>query len=88
LGAGRPNWGIENPESEALISDIFNEFRRGKAALTVDASCRSSKAREAVMILVLARPQPACAVAQWVQGFVQAAELVPDLTAGFFDRAP
>ena len=80
--SGRPagsNWGhYENPETEALIEQIFTEFDEEKrlALLTELHELRRPPGGDD---LCRARPQPAGDVAQ-VQGFVQAQSWFQDLT--------
>ena len=73
------NWGhYENPESERLISEIFNEFDEEKR-LALLTQLHEFEGREAVMIFVVHDLNPR-AMSPKVQGFVQAQNWFQDLT--------
>jgi ABC-type transport system substrate-binding protein len=73
------NWGhYENPESERLISEIFNEFDEEKR-LALLTQLHEFEGREAVMIYVVHDLNPR-AMSPKVQGFVQAQSWFQDLT--------
>jgi peptide/nickel transport system substrate-binding protein len=73
------NWGhYENPESERLISEIFNEFDEEKR-LALLTQLHEFEGREAVMIFVVHDLNPR-AMSPKVQGFVQAQSWFQDLT--------
>ena len=73
------NWGhYQNPESERLISEIFNEFDEEKR-LTLLTRLHEFEGRDAVMIFVVHDLNPR-AVSPKVQGFVQAQNWFQDLT--------
>jgi peptide/nickel transport system substrate-binding protein len=73
------NWGhYENPESEALISKIFNEFDEEKR-LSLLTQLHELEGRQAVMIFVVHDLNPR-AMSPKVQGFVQAQSWFQDLT--------
>ena len=73
------NWGhYENPESERLISEIFNEFDEEKR-LSLLTQLHELEGREAVMIFVVHDLNPR-ALSPKVQGFVQAQSWFQDLT--------
>jgi peptide/nickel transport system substrate-binding protein len=73
------NWGhYENPESERLISEIFNEFDEEKR-LSLLTQLHEFEGRDAVMIFVVHDLNPR-AVSPKVQGFVQAQNWFQDLT--------
>jgi peptide/nickel transport system substrate-binding protein len=73
------NWGhYENPETEALIGEIFNEFDEEKR-LTLLTRLHELEGREAVMIFVVHDLNPR-ALSPKVQGFVQAQSWFQDLT--------
>ena len=73
------NWGhYENPEAEALINQIFNEFDEEKR-LALLTQLHELEGREAVMIFVVHDLNPR-ALSPKVQGFVQAQSWFQDLT--------
>ena len=73
------NWGhYENPEAEALISKIFNEFDEEKR-LGLLTQLHELEGRQAVMIFVVHDLNPR-AMSPKVQGFVQAQSWFQDLT--------
>jgi len=73
------NWGhYENPESERLIGEIFNEFDEEKR-LALLTQLHEFEGREAVMIFVVHDLNPR-AMSPRVQGFVQAQNWFQDLT--------
>ena len=73
------NWGhYENPESERLISEIFNEFDEEKR-LALLTQLHEFEGRDAVMIFVVHDLNPR-ALSPKVQGFVQAQSWFQDLT--------
>ncbi len=73
------NWGhYENPEAEALISKIFNEFDEEKR-LSLLTQLHELEGRQAVMIFVVHDLNPR-AMSPKVQGFVQAQSWFQDLT--------
>ena len=79
---GRPpgsNWGhFESPETEALISQIFNEFD-GEKRLALLTELHELEGRQAVMIFVVHDLNPR-AMSPKVQGFIQAQSWFQDLT--------
>ena len=73
------NWGhFESPESEDLISRIFNEFD-GEKRLSLLSELHEFEGRQAVMIFVVHDLNPR-AMSPKVQGFVQAQSWFQDLT--------
>jgi peptide/nickel transport system substrate-binding protein len=73
------NWGhYQNPEAEALISQIFNEFDEEKR-LSLLTQLHELEGREAVMIFVVHDLNPR-ALSPNVHGFVQAQNWFQDLT--------
>jgi len=73
------NWGhYESPETEALISEIFNEFDDEKR-LALLTQLHELEGREAVMIFVVHDLNPR-AMSPKVKGFVQAQSWFQDLT--------
>jgi ABC-type transport system substrate-binding protein len=73
------NWGhYENPETEALIRDIFAEFD-GEKRLALLTRLHELEGREAVMIFVVHDLNPR-AMSPKVHGFVQAQSWFQDLT--------
>jgi peptide/nickel transport system substrate-binding protein len=79
LGAGRPQLGaLSKPETEALISEIFNEFDDEKR-LALLTQLHELEGREAVMIFVVHDLNPR-AMSPKVHGFVQAQSWFQDLT--------
>jgi ABC-type transport system substrate-binding protein len=73
------NWGhYENPETEALIRDTFNEFD-GEKRLALLTKLHELEGREAVMIFVVHDLNPR-AMSPKVHGFVQAQSWFQDLT--------
>ena len=73
------NWGhYQNPEAEALISQIFNEFDEEKR-LALLTQLHELEGREAVMIFIVHDLNPR-ALAPGVHGFVQAQSWFQDLT--------
>jgi len=73
------NWGhFESPESEDLISRIFNEFD-GEKRLSLLSELHELEGRQAVMIFVVHDLNPR-ATSPKVQGFVQAQSWFQDLT--------
>jgi len=74
-----PNWGhFESPETEALISQIFDEFD-GEKRLALLTDLHELEGRQAVMIFVVHDLNPR-AMSPKVQGFVQAQSWFQDLT--------
>ena len=73
------NWGhYENPETEALIAQIFNEFDNEKR-LQLLTRLHELEGREAVMIFVVHDLNPR-ALSPKVKGFIQAQSWFQDLT--------
>ena len=73
------NWGhYESPETEALISQIFNEFD-GEKRLDLLTQLHELEGQQAVMIFVVHDLNPR-AMSPKVQGFIQAQSWFQDLT--------
>jgi ABC-type transport system substrate-binding protein len=73
------NWRYyENPESDRLISEIFNPFDEEKR-LSLLAQLHELEGREAIMIFVVHDRNPR-AMSPKLQGFVQAQNWFQDLT--------
>jgi len=73
------NWGhFESPETEALVSQIFNEFD-GEKRLALLTELHELEGRQAVMIFVVHDLNPR-AMSPKVHGFIQAQSWFQDLT--------